>query len=382
MKIGVLTFWHGNGNYGMLLQCWALQEVLKRMGHDPFVIRYSGLPIKSFPRKVLETVGLYNVFLFLTNRERYKSIQIKKRRDKLRGFDVFRKLYLSFSPKIYHTLKRIQKNPPVADCYIVGSDQVWSQLPDNEDHRTYYLNFGDKKARRISYAPSFGYDNYPPNLLPLLAKELRNFDALSCRENSGIEICRQAGFEAAKTLDPTMLLEKEDYESKLEDVSITLNPYVFIYSLNINCREDIRYEELKDYLNKNKLDLIVTPGDGYHSGREIFEGVTYSYSTIGQWLSNIYNSSMVITPSFHGIVFSIIFEKPFIYVPLKGHHANSNGRIKGLLQDLGLEDRMLNDDTSYDKLIRSTIDWVDVKSKLDILRNKSVNFLCESICEQ
>lgn len=384
MRIGVVTFWHGNGNYGMMLQCWALQQVLKNLGHSPFVIRFCRPKKKGLPRKLMEAMGIYGFFLYFINREKYQLNQKKKRHDILRRFEQFRQENLSLSSNKYSTLQQIRDSPPPADCYIVGSDQVWSQGLDNCNNQVYYLNFGTEKVKRISYAPSFGFSKYPDSLLPTLRKALSRFDAISCREQSGVEICRQLGFEATKVLDPTMLLDKHYYEAMAaEHRPLTDNPYVFIYSLNIKSSDEIRFEELESYMKTNALDLVVTPADGYCQGLEIYGNkAIYSYATIGQWLSNILHSSLVITPSFHGVVLSIILEKPFIYSPLRGQHAGGNERITGILQALGLEARMLLDNKSVLSIIQKNIDWIEVRHKLTKLRNESLSFLSQSLTEK
>ena len=377
MKIGVLTFWHGNGNYGMMLQCWAMQEVLKQMGHQPFVIRYAKLRAKSLPRRVLERLKLYNLFLMFTNPLEYELQRIKARHDKLRKFERFRQSNLKLSSKYYHSLQELQNEPPIADSYIVGSDQVWSQVLNCTDNEAYFLYFGSLKIKRMSYAPSFGFTKYPQDYLTVLKNALGRFDTISCREQSGVDICKQLGFEATKVLDPTLLLDKQVYQKKaLECQPLTKRPYVFIYSLNIQSRDEIRFKELEAYIKQQQLDLVVTPADGYCQGLEIFgQEAIYSYSTIEQWLSNILNASFVVTPSFHGIVLSIILEKPFVYVPLIGRHSNSNGRILEVLNVLGLNNRILRDGTSYSAIICEEINWNVVKDRLEREKELSFNYL-------
>lgn len=381
MKIGVLTFWHGNANYGMMLQCWALQQQLKQMGHQPYVIRYATEKKKGLPRKILEFFGMYQFFLRFVKPEEYQNQRKKRNHDLMRQFESFRHHNLNLSPIRYKTLQKLQNNPPEADCYIVGSDQVWSAVLTNEENTAYFLNFGEKETKRISYAPSFGIDKYPSDCLNALKTSLSKFDALSCREQSGVEICKEVGYKAIKVLDPTMLLLKDSYiELASKCKALTPKPYIFIYSLNIADSEEIRFAELNEYRNMCGHDLVVTPGDGYCQGGELFGDETiYSYSTIEQWLANIVNSSLVVTPSFHGIVLSIILQKPFIYTPLGGSHSGSNSRITGLLHDLELQNRMLTDELSYSNITQQSIDWDSVSKKLHKLKQLSICFLQANI---
>ena len=372
MKIGVLTFWHGTGNYGMMLQCWALQRVLKRLGHDPYLIRYVAKIKKGLPRKILESVGLYRLFLRFVDSNKYNTLKEKKKHDALREFIRFREENFKFSDRFYNSLEKLQKNPPTADCYITGSDQVWS-ISD----LAYFLDFGNNETKRISYAPSFGFTGYPDRLMPMLKHGLSRLDAISCREQSGVETCQRAGYNATKVADPTMLLDKEEYLSLAsQGKPLTDSPYVFIYSLNLEKSSDIRFNELKELCNKKCLNILCTPGDGFCHGKEIYgEDAIYSYATIEQWLYNIANSALVITPSFHGIVLSIILGKPFIYTPVKGARADSNDRINGLLHELKLENRILTDDNSYERIADHNIDWTAVNNAISNLRKGSLEFL-------
>lgn len=381
MKIGVITFWYGNGNYGMMLQCWALQQKLKELGHQPYVIRYVKKQKKGIVRLILEKVGLYSFFLSIIYPTKAKLLQEKKQNDALRQFEIFRNSHLTFSKQIYYSLSQIQKCPPLADCYIAGSDQIWSLNPSEENNQAFFLNFGDNRVKRISYAPSFGFSLYPEYLLLSLKKALRRLDAVSCREQSGVNICQSIGINATKVIDPTMLLDKSYYVSLAsKGVPIINLPFIFIYSLNIQDSEDIRFEELKRCFAEKSYHFVVTPADGYYQGDKLFGSDTlYSYATIEQWIYNIYNSELIISSSFHGTCIAILLERPFVYVPLEGTHANSNGRILELLQILNLESRILTKDRKYEEILQLNIEWQDVKQRLDIYRHSSLTFLNSSL---
>lgn len=115
------------------------------------------------------------------------------------------------SDKVYFTLNELRKEPPGADCYIVGSDQVWSRSLTGGDGRVFYLDFGSKNIKRLSYAASFGNAQFDEKRLGLLKKRISNYCAVSVREKTGKEICKKAGVDAVHVLDPTMLLNVEDY---------------------------------------------------------------------------------------------------------------------------------------------------------------------------
>ena len=379
MKIGVMTFWHGNSNYGQIIQCWAMQQFLKRQGHEPYVIRFVPSkytsPLKRFLKKFLFVEQIRNAREFFLNRHTY---HVKKRNriyDHKRQFDDFRRNHLDFSENIYYDIHQIQNNPPVADAYIVGSDQVWAQMLDSINSRAFYLDFGRPETKRIAYAPSFVVKEYPVAYRKELKTLLQRFDAVSCREYSGVDICKSIGIKAAKVLDPTFLVERDDYLSLIGE-PIEKKKQIFIYSLNISSPEQIRWDELKQYAKDNGNTVVVTPSQGYFAADELFgDAVEYLYATPQQWLKTIAESELVVTPSFHGVVLSIILGTPFVYVPLKGVHESGNARILDLLRDLLLESRILDDAKTYNTIGEKTIAWDKVSNALDKYRSSSYKYL-------
>lgn len=379
MKIGVITFWHGNSNYGQILQCWALQYYLKKIGHESFIIRFIPQNYDKLYKRVLKKCipveylkRIISRFCFASEYKLYSEI---KKNDAIRAFDSFREKNLKMSFKVYDTIDEIKKYPPDADCYIVGSDQVWGRLLSNPNNRAYFLDFGRPNIKRISYAPSFVVDCYPDSLKSALKENLKRFSYISTREYNGIEICRDVGYEAEKVVDPTLLLKKQDYVNLFEIKTERL-PQIFIYSLNIKSSDEIRWNELSQIAANRRLSVLVTPAQGYFHGEELFgKDVKYLYATPNEWLSSIYHSSLVVTTSFHGVALSIILESPFVYIPLKGKYDSGNNRIYDLLSDLNLTDRILSDTNSYNEIIQSKINWDNVHKELDKQRKSSVCFL-------
>ena len=379
MKIGVLTFWHGMSNYGQILQCWAMQQYLKRQGHEPFVIRYVPSNYTSPQKRLLKKVLCVNQIRlakdFFFDRKAYLLKQSNQRNDRKRKFDEFREKYLDLSDCIYYDIHQIQKNPPVADAYVVGSDQVWAQMLDSRNSRAYFLDFGKPETKRIAYAPSFVVKEYPAAYREELKSLLQRFDAVSAREYSGVEICKSVGIEATKVLDPTFLINREDYLDLIGE-PIERKKQIFIYSLNISSPEQIRWKELKQYAKEKGLKITVTPSQGYFAGDELFGNeVEYLYATPQQWLKTIAESELVVTPSFHGVVLSIILGTPFVYVPLKGAHESGNLRILDLLEDLSLNNRVLGDNQQYESIVSEKIDWESISKSLMNYKESSYSYL-------
>lgn len=379
MKIGVITFWQSQDNYGQILQCWVLQKYLRRKGHDAFLIQYTHeMPKPLVGEQIKKLIKVYPVFIkmwrFLEKSVFHKEILPTQNRH----FDEFKMKYIVKSPLIYRNIVDLQRNPPQADCYIVGSDQVWAHLLCNKNNEVYCLNFGDDKIRRIAYAASFSMEQYPIKLYKNLRKNLLRLDAISVRERSGVNICAKVGIEAKLVLDPTLLLTSMDYMRFVNQDKVG-SRYVFLYLINLKSPEDLNWEKLKPSLTEKYDKILCTYAKGYNDIAFNLEGCEYIYPSIEEWLSLIFKSSFVITSSFHGVVFSILFNKPFIFIPLSGEYAKSNNRVADLLSQLKLSQRILNDKANWEKLLTEKIDWDTVNAELHKLRKESQTFLDNSV---
>lgn len=241
----------------------------------------------------------------------------------------------------------------------------------------YFLQFGDQNVRRISYAPSIAHTSYPENLLDTLRTYLSSFYAISVREKSAIDICQSVGFNAQVVADPTILLSPQKYLAIASKISP--DESIFIYSLNYSSKGEVPMDDIYSYAKETGKSIIVTPSSGYIKGTELFAHVQYEYSTIPQWISRIAKASLVITASFHGIVFSILFHRPFIFTPLQGDNSAGNTRVLDLLDTLGLTFNAWNEDSDFSSIINKTIDWSLVDAKIATLRKSSYHFLQTAI---
>ena len=381
MKIGIITFWQSNDNYGQVLQCFALQQQLIKLGHKPFLIKY--VPLQKIIRtsiagKLWKIVQIYPIFLRLRKMQKAKQAKAFALKNRQRRFDEFRENHIVTNGAIYHGLSDIQNNPPEADCYLCGSDQVWSMLLDNDENQAFYLNFGDKDTKRIAYAASFGRDVYPMELNGKLHDMLVKFNAVSVREKSGIGICKKVGIQAVDVLDPTLLLSMKEYVRIIEKPFVN-EKYFYTYSLNITSEKDLCWKALLDYANQYGFKSISTTSSGYFIGKEICLNTEYVYATIPQWLGYIQNAEFVATTSFHGIAFCLIMHTNFVYFPLKGIHSRGNSRVVSLLDSLGLHEKIFRDAMTIKQCIEHPIDWNKVEAKLNVKKNASISFLENSL---
>lgn len=379
MKIGVVTLWQSNDNYGQQLQCWALQRYLLREGHQVFLIRYDvdkrfnyniSYYIKSF-------IKFFICYRIIKYRKAFKQQKYLNEKNALRDFKSFRDNNFIISDLVYRNLFDLKNNFPKADMYITGSDQVWAHLLNIPENKAFYLDFGLSKTKRISYAASFAMDEYPDGLKSILKEQLYRFNAISVRENSGVEICSKLGYSAIKVVDPTLLLSSSDYDILVNNIECKVGKFVYIYTLNISNPQEVEWDKIKRYAQNYQYKILVTPASGYIPGIEIFDShcVEYDYATIPGWINNIRNAKLVITTSFHGVVFCILQHTPFIYFPLKGRFERGNNRVLDLLKELELMDRIFSESCSLEKMVLSVINWSSVEKKLCKMKKTSISFL-------
>lgn len=367
MEIGVFTFWSSLDNYGQTLQSFALQRYLNnQQGVQAEVIRYYAARI---PRKYKLLNWMKCLFLripFVT-----KYLPQKWRVENERNFSSFKNKWINYSSRISYGKEDLNRYSSKYDLLITGSDQVWSMLLDNANNSVYFLDFGTKYQRRISYAASFGRKYYPISLKNKLEQCLSNLDAVSVRELDGIAICKSCGKKADLVLDPTFLLDRKVYLSLINSKQTA--SFAYLYVLNVTNKDDIYWDILSKYIKTSRIKG--TTASGYSTAQLKVDGVVYENSTIEQWLYNIANANIVITTSFHGVVFSIIFHKDFIFIPLQGEHAPSNNRVFDLLNNLGIGDRIVSDKKSIERILLNHINYNEVAKKLEPLREFSKSYL-------
>lgn len=253
------------------------------------------------------------------------------------------------------------------DAFVVGSDQVWA--PACNVPISYlgnmFLDFApDFKGKRVAYAASFGSGEwtYPPEWEAKCRVLAKKFDAISVREDSGVKLCKEHfGVDATHVLDPTLLLTRADYEKLLTWPAKQTNK-LFAYVLDTSAEKVAFIHRIADKLG---LELIIKGANDDLKWEDSIEG----------WLSDIRDSAMVVTDSFHGSVFAIHFHRPFLSIVNNKRGAD---RFTSLLGKLGLADRLVND-TKDDDSFDGKIDWVSVDLKLCRERSLSMNFLMNAL---
>lgn len=344
-KIATITF-HWATNYGAVLQSYALQKVIGLLGYDTEIIDY-------VPTRVSLLQKLQKIYNF--------DFSFFKRERKIK---TFRKNELNISKKRYGNNKSLFYCDGRYDAIIAGSDQIWNPsftlTAEGKPTLSYYLNFSNK-TKRLSYAASFGTTKLSDDMKKVILPELQKFSALSVREKTGRDMLGIENINSTVVLDPTLLLDKSDYEILCQKAEKTLGNKVFCYTLeNGECEIDEIYKFVQNEFGDTAINSSV-------------------YG-IYEWLKNIQSSQFVVTNSFHGTVFAILFHKPFVSVKIKG--SGMNDRLYTLLNDIGLSEHFCENIDDAKKIIFDTINWDKVDAKLAELRQNSIDFLSGALLNE
>lgn len=372
MRILILTL-PLDRNYGGILQCYALQIILKRMGHDVKVLSkpiYDWKYYVKFPLAICKRI-LKRYVLGQNIEILRSSFQIVKQHINKFIKNNIDYLYI----RNWNTIGERD-----IDVIVVGSDQVWRPkyfypMPI-ENAFCAFLKGSDVK--KISYAASFGVDccEYNSSQLKICSSLLKTFAAVSVREDSGVKICKQYfDIDAENVLDPTLLLSVDDYRmliknGKTEPVAGNM----LVYLLD-------ETEEKTRLVNKIAIEKGLKPFYiDVDTEDERIPLKSRIKIPVEQWLRSFADADFVFTDSFHGSVFSIIFHKQFIVYANKDRGLT---RFESLLGQLQLNDRMIFSKEEFDikkELVNSYIDYSKVELVLYNKRLKSLEYLSRSIC--
>ena len=361
MRIGIVTQPLA-ANYGGFLQNYALQEVLRRKGHVPMTIDV-GNKI-SLGRFILSTIRSL-LFLLIPNKRR-PFAKFKETRYNIRKVEFERFIHQNISK----TKDVSRYNPSLIrkykfDAVIVGSDQVWRPLYNNSIEDMYLRFVKQTSVKKVAYAASFGTDRWEYSIAQTLKCQqyAKQLDAVSVREESGKKLCRTyLGVDASVVLDPTLLLSSKDYEYLCEQIPRNAeSPFIAAYILDRNKIIDDTLEEIS-----NSIGMAV----------RIFEADAKSELSVEEWIAVYRDASYVITDSFHGTVFSIIFKKSFVCI---GNANRGNTRFDTLLGILDLQNRYLAEYSNATNLLSQPIVWSQVNAILEVKRGESFRFLLQAL---
>lgn len=360
MKAEVITL-HRVTNFGSLLQTYATQKSLEALGCEVQVIDFvpEGLSFyRSVWPKGRSTASRLIKLLPLTvcNLIQYSMS------------DRFLHNHINLTPKRYTSFAQLAEACPPADVYISGSDQVWNTQNSNPpaDLGAYYLAFAGEQ-KKIAYAGSFGKDDFSQEEKDMVTKWLKDYAALSVREDTALETLRDFGLDGVHVVDPTLLLTAEQWRQFCPKKKPKPG-YVFIYNLNRN-----------KVLEQAATAIAKKHGWRVVNFADTFEYVKGAQNRFGNdpmdFINHIANADFVVTDSFHGTAFSLNLSRQFLSIPAPKY----NCRLESILRMTGCTDRMFT--TVGEALEKSdtSIDYARVTPLLDQARQRSVDYLKEAL---
>ncbi len=366
-RIGILTF-HNAHNYGAVLQAYALKTKLSRMGYEAEVLNYRNKYIAKAYRKVLH-IDFWKRDILPS---RWGKV-IREIKDVFYGLPEWKRQWKAFEIFIEKNLlegkKEVLSLEDVENCncdfYILGSDQIWASELTHGMDPVYFGQFAKDKMK-ISYAASVPNGSIPAGERSRFKEYLSNLGAVSVREQKlADELGDLLEKEVATVVDPTLLLAKEDYQLLLHEKPLKQGDYVFAYFVVENENLKKLAKKAAELLGCELVELH------YKKTKEIQGENIILDAGPSEFLTYIRDAKMVMTNSFHGTVFSILFQKKFYSV------YKENGRIENLLGFLGLTDRHITEEMQIN--LSDEIDYGQTVEKMERYRQKSVDFLEKSI---
>lgn len=371
MKIAVLTM-PLKKNYGGILQAYAMMTHLKKMGHSPelLFVQSGGNSLTWIIKDLLKRY----ILSYITNK--WKCTRELERIEVNTDYFVDRYIGPKTNPLFGSSdFKKITENR--YDAYLVGSDQVWRP---GMNHYIDYAFFGFVRSDKpilLSYATSFGVDTwgYTVDQTAKYKKQIQRFSGVSVREDSAVGLCKEHfKVDATHVLDPTLMLKVDDYRKLIKQENENkLDGELLCYILDENNEKQLLIDSISKELGIKPF-RVNAEFNNCKSESELEKRI---YPTVTSWLKGFDDAKYVVTDSFHGCVFAILFNKPFI---VYGNEERGMDRFNSLLKLFALEDRLVHSVNEIsDNKIDQEIDWDRVNMKIDEYRNISNSFIIETL---
>lgn len=384
MNICIVT-WYKSLNYGTCLQAYGLYHFLEKRGYNCLILdncKYFSIYNPKDWNIILEKLIKKWKLKAIYKAEKNKGDLLRKKyscefnkRDKLIN-DFVNRVYILANLKTKSDYKNLVEK---CDVFITGSDQIW-----NPSHfsREYLLNFVPQNKKKIAYSSSFGVKDISGYYYAKIYKKfLSRFNYIGVRENDGVNIVKKlTNKEARVVLDPTMLLEKEEWQELIKKAVISNimkenKDYILCYFVGnkVNYWESV--DKIKKQLNKN---IVIIPYNADSYEKQAFINIATGPNEF-LWL--IKNCSFLCTDSFHATVFANIFNKNYcVFKRFKDtDRASQNSRLETLLDMFNLKERLIDVEDNLDNIIKQDINWNNVNEILNKKRKESVDFLINAI---
>lgn len=352
MKIGVVTIHDTSGNFGNKLQNYAVVKTYEKLGLECHTIATEG---KSKRIKLF----IYYLWRLIVKRESFWGRIVR-----LKNFDIFDQ-YLNYDTSL---LKG--KSLDSYDVFSIGSDQVWNPnffIYDKKRKYYHFLSFAGEK-KKVCFAPSIGLEQLPTQWKEWFKKYLMTFEYISVREKEGAKIIKElTGKDAEVLIDPTLMLDASEWTevAKRPNGVEFDKPYMVVYFLG--GRDDKIENDIKIYAKENNLSI-------YYLGDATQKNIYYAGPS--EFLYFIQHSKLVVTDSFHGCVFSFLFDRPFLLYDRIGGHADMMSRQKTLFEKFDLKRKYVNSGLKNELLEH---DYHAGKEKLALERKRVIDFLKKSL---
>lgn len=365
MRVAIITR-HAVANYGSLLQTIATQWAIEDLGHEARVIDYIRRDEEAWilERTLLSMKPRWNSSPM--RRALYLALRTPEAVLAAKAFEKERKLLLNLTHR-YSSLDELASNPPVADVYLSGSDQVWGPVAGGVYDDAYLLSFVPKGSVRVSYASSFGTHEMPAVVVDRFKHELSRYRELLLREDVGVNLVRSWGYCARQVLDPTLLIAADRWRS------IASRPkneeFVLVYQIHNNPEVDACARSVSKMLGLPLVRMSTSLHQSFRGGRMCW------LPTIGGFIGNIDGARLLVTDSFHGTAFALNLGTPFIEVlPTNA----TSSRNLSLLRAVGMEGRVVHGPEDCARTLRS-YDESNVREVLAGLREDSLVALRDAV---
>lgn len=365
-SIGIITI-HKINNYGSVLQAYALQKVCIELGYNVEIIDYD-FPNNFHRNNKYATVSDTQP----TEPKLIKALFAKSLVKQHRGIRSFVEKYQNLSSKKYHQVEDFTSNPPSYDVYITGSDQLWSPRHCNGDS-AFMLSFAPDNALKISYAASIGSYAIPKELKKAYVELLSRYKYISVRENSGADVIRNLiGKDATVVLDPTLLLNKDEWNNIATSKRLVKKKYILCYFLNYTFNAFPYVDELAKEIQKQTGYEIVRVARPPH--KLSFINTTYKIdASPKEFLALIRDAEIVLTTSFHGTAFAVNYGRP-VFTVVQDRNASDSRQIS-LMQNLGLDKQVLSIKDKFPLVSEAYYDVDKEQVVLNQLRSESKQYL-------
>lgn len=371
MKASVITL-HTVDNYGSAMQTYATQEILSKLGCEVEIIdywRWNNLP-EYRAQQMLDTSLMQKLKPVWGTNQRTRAAATKCMKWYLEHHVSpmwkFLKDNVNLSKKRYTSFNELRMDPPEADVYITGSDQVWNSIWNNGIDHSYFLDFAPQDKPRIAFSASIGRTEFNEDEIPETKALLQKYSAISVREESAVELLKSIDIESQLILDPTLMLSRDDWKKVARGREI--KPFLLIYQLNPNPEMDqfaIKLAEKKDWEVKRV---------GFGRSDKQKPGKCIMSPSVEEFIGLLFQATCVLTDSFHATAFSLNLGTDFISV----RPPRFSTRIESILKLTGEEQRMLRNYDDYE-IVDRTIDRTHVRKVLDRERRTGMDWLNKAL---